>query len=120
MITRPAAVAGMFYPREAAALGAMVDRMLAAAAPAAAETPGLKAVIVPHAGYVYSGPIAANAYARLAALARDIRRIVLLGPAHRVYIQGLALPDASHFATPLGAIEIDAEAVAMLRGLPQV
>src|SRR5262245_22049746 len=118
MITRPAAVAGMFYPGEASALRATVDRMLSAVAPAAAEVSGLKALIVPHAGYVYSGPIAAHAYARLAPLARGIRRVVLLGPAHRVFIEGLALPGVSHFATPLGTIEIDADAVAMVRGMP--
>jgi AmmeMemoRadiSam system protein B len=122
MSTRPAAVAGTFYPAETAVLGTMVDRMLAAVAAnvTATDAAALKAVIVPHAGYIYSGPVAAHAYARLAAAAGRIRRVVLLGPAHRVPVRGLALPGVTHFATPLGSIEVDADAVAALRVLPQV
>lgn len=79
-----------------------------------------KAVVAPHAGYIYSGPIAASVYALLAPAANVIRRVVLLGPTHRVGVNGLALPSTSHFATPLGAIEIDTDAVAALSDLPQV
>lgn len=115
---RPPAVAGLFYPAEAAQLHQQVEALLAAAQPASGPPP--KALIVPHAGYVYSGPIAASAYAQLAPIAQRIRTVVLLGPAHRVALRGLALPAATHFATPLGTVEIDSEAVARLRGLPQV
>jgi AmmeMemoRadiSam system protein B len=75
---------------------------------------------VPHAGYVYSGPIAAAAYARLAPAAAGIRRVVLLGPAHRVPFRGLALPGADQFATPLGNVPVDAAGAALARRLPQV
>jgi len=118
---RPAAVAGTFYPEAPAELAASVRAFLAEAAAAgrpAAERP--KALIVPHAGYAYSGPIAATAYARLADARATIRRVVLLGPAHRVAVRGLALPTARAFATPLGEVEIDRDAVAAVRDLPQV
>jgi AmmeMemoRadiSam system protein B len=88
-------------------------------APAAGDA-APKAVIVPHAGYIYSGPIAASAYARLAPDASQIRRIVLLGPSHRVAFKGLAAPAASVFDTPLGPVDIDQAAIATLRDLPFV
>jgi hypothetical protein len=118
---RPAAVADMFYPGRASVLARDVEDMLneARERPAAAGTLP-KAVIVPHAGYVYSGPIAATAYARLRSGRGVISRVVLLGPVHRVAVRGLALPGADSFATPLGDIPVDAEAVAAIRGLPQV
>lgn len=116
---RPPAVAGRFYPAHAATLAKTVQDLLrAAAAPAAAAWP--KALIVPHAGYVYSGSIAASAYARLAPARDKITRVVLLGPAHRVYVRGLALPGADAFATPLGDVALDREAPARLAALPQV
>lgn len=115
---RPPAVAGLFYPAEATLLRQQVQALLQAAPPATGPAP--KALIAPHAGYVYSGAIAASAYAQLAPIAQRIRTVVLLGPAHRVALRGLALPAATHFATPLGIIELDSEAVARLRGLPQV
>ena len=87
---RPAAVAGMFYPEAARALSAQVHAYLEHAAPAAGPARP-KALIVPHAGYVYSGPIAATAYARLSGSFNAIRRAVLLGPAHRVPLRGLPL-----------------------------
>lgn len=118
LTTRPPAVAGAFYPGEAGALRALLRRLLDSARTEAAPPP--KAVIAPHAGYVYSGPTAAAAYARLKQLAGRVQRVVLLGPVHRVAVRGLALPGAARFATPLGEIEIDADAVAALRGLPQV
>ena len=106
--TRPAAVAGMFYPGSASTLARDVRRMLAtSAAPVATRRRRVKAIIAPHAGYVYSGPIAASVYAPLAELAADIRRVVVLGPTHRVAVNGLALPAASAFATPLGVVAVD-------------
>jgi hypothetical protein len=116
---RPAAVAGMFYPAHAETLREAVGALLAdARAPQPPREP--KALIAPHAGYVYSGPIAASAYATLDAARGRVRRVVLLGPAHRVAVRGLALPGADRFATPLGDVEVDAAAVAALRDLPQV
>ena len=118
---RPAAVAGMFYPGSAAELAATVRAcLMEARQPARAPAGAPKALIVPHAGYVYSGPIAAGAYARLAALRGAIRRVVLLGPTHRVAVRGLTLPSVRAFATPLGEVEVDRDAVAALAGLPQV
>src|SRR5438132_347673 len=116
---RPAAVAGSFYPSEASMLAAEVAGYLAQAA----RTPGSrppKAIIAPHAGYVYSGPIAASIYARLAPLRGKVRRVVLAGPAHRVHVRGAAIPSASAFASPLGAVELDAEAIEILRAMPFV
>lgn len=118
---RPAAVADMFYPGQAPVLARDVSDML----DEARERPGAagslpKAVIVPHAGYVYSGPVAATAYARLQGGRGVISRVVLLGPVHRVPVRGLALPGADAFATPLGIVPVDLEAVAEIRGLPQV
>jgi AmmeMemoRadiSam system protein B len=116
---RPAAVAGMFYPQDPGALGAQVRAYLEQAGHALATAPRPKALIVPHAGYVYSGAIAAAAYARVAGL-DGIRRVVLLGPAHRVPLHGLAAPSVDAFATPLGKIEVDRAAVTRALDLPQV
>jgi hypothetical protein len=115
---RPAAVAGMFYPGSPASLAGDVRRLLANASCTDARPP--KALVVPHAGYVYSGGVAAAAYARLAGQAQAIRRVVLLGPAHRVAVRGLAVPDAAAFATPLGAVEVDRDAIRAVLALPQV
>jgi AmmeMemoRadiSam system protein B len=114
---RQAAVAGMFYPADPRQLTVMVSRFLGDA-----EENGYrpKALIAPHAGYVYSGPIAASAYARLTGCAAAIKRVVLLGPAHRVTVQGLAASSAEAFATPLGDVPIDTEAVQAILPLPQV
>ena len=117
MSIRPAAVAGTFYPDDRSKLTAMVTAMLAASR---SNLPAPKAVIAPHAGYTYSGPIAASAYARIVNGRDLIRRVVLLGPSHRVALRGLGLSSATAFVTPLGAIEIDTEAIALLRQLPQV
>lgn len=114
---RPPAVAGLFYPGEPQALARDVRAMLDSAKSAGGVP---KAIIAPHAGYVYSGPIAANAYARLAPARETIKRVVLLGPTHRVAVRGLALPSVQQFATPLGTVEIDQDAIQSLRGLPQV
>ena len=121
---RQAAVAGAFYPRQASALSNDVMALLAQARPdAETSDPPVKApkaIIVPHAGYIYSGATAALAYARLAAGRTSIRRVVLLGPVHRVAVRGLALPGVDAFATPLGEIEVDQAAVASLAPLRQV
>ena len=116
---RPPAVAGMFYTGDAQALASEVATMLAEAHPSAIHP---KAVIVPHAGYIYSGPIAAQAYALLAPLHDRISRVVMFGPAHRVPVRGLALPDAATmaFATPLGNVPLDQTAMKQALTLPQV
>ena len=117
---RPAAVAGMFYPAAPRELAGEVDDMLGHSA-GDGFAPGFpKALIVPHAGYVYSGGVAAEAYARLRPARGIVRRVVLLGPCHRVAVRGLALPDAAAFDTPLGRVPIDLEAIESLAGLPQV
>ncbi|RMG29197.1 MAG: AmmeMemoRadiSam system protein B [Gammaproteobacteria bacterium] len=114
---RPPAVAGAFYPEDPAELAAMIDDYLAAADVAA---PPPKALIAPHAGYVYSGPVAAHAYAPLRQRAGQIRRVVLLGPSHRVPFRGLAAPTADYFRTPLGDVPIDRAAIERVLDLPQV
>ena len=115
---RPPAVAGVFYPDAAGELAQLVDGLLLAAAPVEGA-PVPKALVVPHAGFPYSGPIAAAAWARLAPAAGRITRVVLLGPAHRVHLAGLALPEADALATPLGLVAVDAEA-ARRAGVPRV
>ncbi len=114
---REPAVADMFYPADAAELRNMIDRFLAAAKPIAASP---KAIIVPHAGYIYSGEIAATAYKTLESVKNRVNRVVLLGPAHRVAIAGLALSSADFFATPLGTVPVDKQAASLLSDLPQV
>jgi hypothetical protein len=114
---RPTAVAGLFYPGDSNTLAKDLHSLLGCA-----KSTGVapKAIIAPHAGYVYSGPIAATVYARLAPARGTIKRVVLLGPTHRVAVRGLALPSVERFASPLGEVEIDREAIALLKGLPQV
>jgi AmmeMemoRadiSam system protein B/AmmeMemoRadiSam system protein A len=119
---RPPAVAGSFYPGDVGVLRDDLASCLAATPePGLAETAGLlKALIVPHAGYIYSGGTAGHAYALLAPLAGRIRRVVLLGPCHRVSVRGLAAPTVQAFATPLGSIPLDRGAIDALADLPQV
>lgn len=117
--TRPPAVAGLFYPADTAELVRTVSGLLAATPEVAGCRPP-KAIIAPHAGYIYSGPTAARVYSLLQPLHGRIRRVVLLGPTHRVAVRGLALPAARSFRTPLGDIAIDTQAAAALRDLPQV
>jgi AmmeMemoRadiSam system protein B/AmmeMemoRadiSam system protein A len=117
---RRAAVAGLFYPGSADALRAEIERLLGSVTVLWPRPASPKALIVPHAGYAYSGAIAASAYALLRAARGSIRRVVLLGPGHRVPVRGLALPAAEAFDTPLGRVPVDAEAAASLRTLPQV
>lgn len=117
---RPAAVAGAFYPGDTKSLSASVKSLLDGAAGQVDAAGPPKAIIAPHAGYIYSGPVAASIYVRLAPLRGRIRRVVLIGPAHRVWFRGIALPDVAGFASPLGDVEIDADAVRMIASLPQV
>ena len=134
---RPAAVAGRFYPRDPVELRNLVTGFLAQVptGPAglvenpagvgwAGGTPapllGPKAIIAPHAGYPYSGPISATAYAQFIPARDQIRRVVLLGPSHYVEVEGLATSSAEAFATPLGLVPVDVEAVRQVRALPQV
>ncbi len=116
-LVRPAAVAGSFYPGDPASLATEIAAYLADAAPAPGDARAPKAIIAPHAGYMYSGPIAASIYARLAPLRGKVTRVVLAGPAHRVYVSGAAIPSVEAFASPLGRVELDREALARLRKL---
>jgi len=117
--TRPAAVAGMFYPRDPQVLLGEVRACLHAADfSRTAVRP--KLLVVPHAGYVYSGPIAGSAYVQISPWAEQIRRVVLLGPAHRVALHGLAVPTVDAFDTPFGPVPLDRDAIASLATLPQV
>ncbi len=116
---RAPAVAGYFYPADPIQLRSELGRLLAAA-PKVEDAPAPKVLIVPHAGYLYSGSIAASGYARLAPAAGQIRRVVLLGPAHRVAVRGLALPEAAKFASPLGEVMLDRQAIEAIADLPQV
>lgn len=114
---RPPAVAGMFYPADPRQLKLDVQKYLADAQPQAFQP---KALIAPHAGYIYSGAIAASAYATLKTIAPRIRRVILLGPTHRVAVRGLALPDTDAFDTPLGRVQLDTDAMRAIATLPQV
>lgn len=116
-VIRPPAVAGMFYPSDPVQLEHEVQKFLVEAHP---HTLVPKALIVPHAGYVYSGAVAGSAYATLKNIAPRIRRVVLLGPTHRVAVQGLVLPDTEVFDTPLGHVKLDMEAMRAIAHLPQV
>jgi AmmeMemoRadiSam system protein B len=110
-------VAGAFYPRDPTELRDLIDRYLASAKRVSAAP---KAIIAPHAGYIYSGPVAASAYASIRNLNNPVERVVLLGPSHRVGFEGLALTRAEFYSTPLGNIPIDLDAQRSVRGLPGV
>ncbi len=114
---RQPAVAGTFYPADAQQLRAMIEDYLHAVK---ACGPVPKALIVPHAGYVYSGPVAASGYVHVEAARERIRRVVLLGPAHWVPLHGLAASSAEAFLTPLGTVPVDQEAMQHILTLPQV
>lgn len=114
---RAPAVAGSFYPDDSHHLKGMVRGFLDACH---SDAPPPKAIIVPHAGYIYSGPIAASAYARVANGRNTITRVILLGPSHRVPFYGIAASEAQTFTTPLGAVPVDGEALAAIRHLSQV
>ena len=115
---RPAAVAGTFYPGDSAELRDQIHRFLLAAHPPDSAAP--KAVVVPHAGYIYSGPIAASVYARLSAARGRVSRVVLIGPSHRVPFRGLATSSANWFDSPLGRVPVDRAAYAAIQDLPGV
>lgn len=110
------AVAGMFYPGDAGELRRQVQIFLGEAHPHTERPP--KALIAPHAGYIYSGPVAASAYALLPPLASRIKRVVLLAPAHRYGFRGIARSSAEWFRTPLGDLEVDRAAMTALEDLP--
>lgn len=119
--SRPPAVAGIFYPALPGPLRDDVAALLDAACPpqAGLET---KALVAPHAGYIYSGPIAASAFAAIANRREQIRRVVLLGPTHRIAVSGIAVPTCEHFTTPLGNVPVDpvvTEAVVNFRQVVQ-
>ena len=116
-VIREAAVAGQFYPGNASELGAEIQVFFEAVQ--AAEGPAPKALIVPHAGYIYSGPVAATAYARLRPYRDLYTRVILLGPCHRVAVSGLALSGADVFRTPLGDVPLDPDAIAALT-MPEI
>jgi AmmeMemoRadiSam system protein B len=114
---RPAAVAGSFYTDDPGDLALEVDRYVHVTPPL---VPRPKALILPHAGLRYSGPVAGTGYATLCALAGTVQRVVLLGPAHRAPVRGLALSSAEGFGTPLGVVRIDTEARDVALTLPGV
>jgi MEMO1 family protein len=105
---REPAVAGQFYPAGARELGSLVERLLGGVVPGPRRP---KAVIVPHAGFVYSGSIAATAFAQIAPFASELERIVLVGPAHRVYVDRPVSPGVDLLRTPLGELAVDVEAL---------
>ena len=111
---RQPAVAGMFYPADPRQLREEIDDFLQHAEP---DKIPPKAIIAPHAGYVYSGPIAASAYASLRSVADKIKKVVLLGPAHRIPFKGLAAPTSDGFVTPLGVVPVDQTSLARVLSL---
>jgi AmmeMemoRadiSam system protein B len=112
------AVAGVFYPDDPDELRRQVHTYLSSANSGPATAP--KALIAPHAGYIYSGPVAASAYAQLGAVADQIRKVIILAPSHHVGFRGIAASSADLFQTPLGVLEVDKMALAQVRELPQV
>jgi MEMO1 family protein len=120
MSVRKAAVSGLFYPDEPTTLRAAVAKYIADAATSGAGNSLPKAVIAPHAGYQYSGPIAGSVYARITGRAGHIRRVVLIGPPHRVPVDQIAISSADTFSTPLGDVPVDAAARSKLLALKQV
>ena len=114
---RAAAVAGLFYPADAAQLHTDIQSMLASTELTGAAP---KALIVPHAGYIYSGPVAATAFAQLESIRSTVTRVILLGPCHRVPLRGLATSSADYFETPLGRVKIDRDAISLIAAMPQV
>jgi hypothetical protein len=119
-IIRPAAVAGLFYSGDAGVLAADIRTYLSQAKRALPGEAPPKAVIVPHAGFIYSGATAAQVYTRLVAGRGRIERVVLLGPTHRVPVRGVAVPEGDAFETPLGRVAIDRATIAQLRNMPQI
>jgi hypothetical protein len=117
---RPPAVAGLFYPGDSRALAAEIDELIGDVGCFAPRLGFPKALIAPHAGYIYSGTVAAHAYDEIAPARGIVKRVVLLGPVHRVPVRGLALPTADFFETPLGRIPVDKEFFEKIKDLRQV
>jgi hypothetical protein len=118
LVTREPVCAGTFYPDDRSQLNRMVRNFVSAA-----EVPGnvtAKAIIAPHAGYIYSGPVAGSAFARFEPAREAIKKIVLLGPSHQVSFEGIALSHAEAFRTPLGEVSVNKDAIEQIRALPQV
>lgn len=115
---RKTAVAGLFYPADRDVLWQMVRGFMEASSADLPVRP--KAIIAPHAGYVYSGPIAGSAYKILRGKMTGVERVVLIGPAHRMHIRGLATIGADAMATPLGNVPVDREALEEIRPFPQL
>jgi AmmeMemoRadiSam system protein B len=111
---REPAVAGSFYPRASGELKATVEHLLAGA-PAAGTSGALLGVIAPHAGYVYSGAIAAKAFAAVAASGKNFSRVLLIGPPHYIAVHGVTAPSSRAFTTPLGDVPVDTQAIGSLR-----
>ncbi len=118
MSIRQAAVAGQFYPADKIQLQTQIDQLMATGKVQSGARP--EALIVPHAGYVFSGRTAAQAYQSLISRRHEIKRVILFGPAHRVYLAGMALPSVDSFRTPLGDIPLDRENIARVATLPGV
>lgn len=118
MSTRPAAVAGYFYEADTTRLQQQVDQLLNADATPDGDFP--RALIAPHAGYIYSGSTAACAYRYLRIDPDRVKRVLLIGPAHRVYLKGIAIPSVDSFSTPLGKIPLDRNALDQIARLPSV
>ena len=119
MRVRPPAVAGRFYPADPEELRDLVDRLLGAVCGRPRPVPPA-AVVAPHAGYRYSGAVAATAYAHLTAAPHAVPRVVLLGPAHFCPLDGMAVPAVDAFATPLGSVDVDDDARTVAAALPGV
>lgn len=116
--SRKPAVAGQFYPDDAQELTRLLKNLFAVSK--TCQVSQVKAIIVPHAGFIYSGEVAASAYLTLIPQTHKIKRVILLGPAHRVGFHGLATTSANYYSTPLGDIAIDKSAINIIESLPQV
>jgi AmmeMemoRadiSam system protein B len=118
MSVRKAAVAGQFYEADAALLKQNIEDLMSDAP--STNTAEAKVLIVPHAGYIYSGSTAARAYRCLQSRSDHIKRVVLFGPAHRVYLEGMAIPSVDDFTTPLGNVPLDRAAIGLISQMPGV
>ncbi len=117
MNNRPPAVAGTFYPDNTYELSAMLDQFLQSVK-VTGQVP--KAIIVPHAGYIYSGAVAASAYTLIRPARDKIKRVVLLGPSHKMPLLGLATTNAQNFSTPFGEVPVDRQAIYNITKFPQI
>ncbi|KLV08902.1 dioxygenase [Photobacterium aquae] len=118
MNIRPPAVAGRFYPHSPEQLQGQLNQWLDTPVPSCRSS--IRAIIVPHAGYIFSGEVAAQAYREIKMQAAHIRKVILIGPSHRYYFKGCAVPDAEYFATPLGKIKIDRQSIEILREMNDI